>query len=544
MIIVDLPLNPIHDCSYSTWVNFLGDHYYFPNKSIIKQIKSSAPCFSLLMAVQKPKATLLQEALESLLAQDYQQWELCVSCASSNEEVLNILQTYTAKEPRIKLKTVELEEDLATASNACLEMARYPFVARLGEEDTLSPHALDIMAKAILANTSGKMFYSDEDKIGELGLRFDPHFKGRWDQELMLTQFCTGHLAVYETQRLREIGGYRVGFAGIDDYEMVLRFTEGLDQGQIIHVSAILYHARVSQKQQEAKQNLAEEAVSLQKAAQEWLERNHPGAVIKKLSQWQRVCYPLPKDEPKVTIISSIPKDLNAFCQAFNTNTSWPHEFLLLGCAAEDEKSLPPNVRYLEVPKELKPAQSYRLAAEATKTELLGFVSPRLCPISPNWLEEIVSCLWRTTIGAVGGKILLKPKQLQDAGYLCDGSITVRPLFRNAPENEDWFGYKLLARSVDTVNADCLFTKKKEFLETYTDELGEASLEDFCLRLKLKKLQTIWLPYAVFKKTDKAPQNVAVKDYLVAERWQDKFEPDNMNIVFKKGEMSLQTEYN
>ena len=53
----------------------------------------------------------------------------------------------------------------------------------------------------------------------------------------------TCHLGVYRRYLVQQIGGFRVGYEGCQDYDFVLRLTEKTDR--IYHISDVLYHWRI-----------------------------------------------------------------------------------------------------------------------------------------------------------------------------------------------------------------------------------------------------------------------------------------------------------
>lgn len=82
------------------------------------------------------------------------------------------------------------------------------------------------MVKVLNENPELDLIYSDEDKIDMDGNRSDPAFKPDWSPDLLLGTNYISHLGVYRRSILEEIGGFRKGYEGSQDYDLVLRFTE------------------------------------------------------------------------------------------------------------------------------------------------------------------------------------------------------------------------------------------------------------------------------------------------------------------------------
>lgn len=57
-----------------------------------------------------------------------------------------------------------------------------------------------------------------------------------------MSQVYTCHLGLYRLKIVREIGGFREGYEGSQDYGLVLRLTEKTHR--IYHIPEILYHWR------------------------------------------------------------------------------------------------------------------------------------------------------------------------------------------------------------------------------------------------------------------------------------------------------------
>ncbi len=100
------------------------------------------------------------------------------------------------------------------------------FLALLDHDDTLSPIALERVAARLAVEPELDYVYSDEDKITAAGDHYDPFFKPDWSPERLRHHMYTCHLSVLRTELVRQVGGFRQGFDGSQDYDLVLRVTE------------------------------------------------------------------------------------------------------------------------------------------------------------------------------------------------------------------------------------------------------------------------------------------------------------------------------
>ena len=207
---------------------------------------ANAPCFSVVMPTYESPAGPLRACLESVLAQDYPHWELCVADdASPSPHVRAVLAEFTARDPRIRVAYRETNGHISAASNTALALAAGDFVALLDHDDLLPAHALGEVALEIAAHPGAAIVYSDEDKIDGTGRRFEAYFKPDWNPMLVTAQNCVSHLGVYRTSLLREVGGFRVGFEGAQDWDLLLRCAERVETFAIRHIPRILYHWRI-----------------------------------------------------------------------------------------------------------------------------------------------------------------------------------------------------------------------------------------------------------------------------------------------------------
>ena len=100
------------------------------------------------------------------------------------------------------------------------------------------------MAKEIVEHPEVDLIYSDEDKIDESGRRFEPYFKSDWNPALMLSQNAFSHLGVYRRSLVEKVGGFRAGFEGSQDHDLVLRCALATSPERIRHIPQVLYHWR------------------------------------------------------------------------------------------------------------------------------------------------------------------------------------------------------------------------------------------------------------------------------------------------------------
>lgn len=232
--------------SYRKWLEGRRELTTERARRVIDQLPHT-PLISVLVPVYNPRLEWLRECLDSVLAQSYPHWQLCiVDDASTDPEVRQVLAEYAERDARVRVVFREENGNICAASNSALELVEGEFVALLDHDDTLSPGALFRVAQALHRHPDAGLLYSDEDKLNEAGERFDPHFKPQWNPDLLLAQNYISHLGVYRTGLVREVGGFRQGTEGSQDHDLVLRVTARLLPEQIVHIPHVLYHWRAA----------------------------------------------------------------------------------------------------------------------------------------------------------------------------------------------------------------------------------------------------------------------------------------------------------
>jgi GT2 family glycosyltransferase len=204
--------------------------------------RRNAPLISVLTPVHDPPPRMLKEAIASVRAQTFEDWELClVDDRSTNPEVIALLERHATSDRRIRLQRRETAGGIAAATNTALELATGEYIALLDHDDTLAPDALQHVADQIGLQPDVDMIYSDEDVIGDEGT-IEHHPKPGWSPEHMSALMYTCHLGVYRRGLAVELGGFRSQFDGCQDYDFVLRLMELTDR--IAHIPRTLYHWR------------------------------------------------------------------------------------------------------------------------------------------------------------------------------------------------------------------------------------------------------------------------------------------------------------
>ncbi|RYF39811.1 MAG: glycosyltransferase, partial [Comamonadaceae bacterium] len=322
---------------YSNWVRTHDTLTDEQRAAIVKRVEAmaSAPRFSVLMPTYDPDPVWLRAAIESVRAQLYPHWELCIADdASPSQEVRDILRQYADSDSRIKVVFRPRNGHISEASNSALQMAGAPWIALMDHDDLLTEHALFWMADCIVAHPDARLLYSDEDKIDEKGVRSDPYFKPDWNVDLFRSQNMFSHLGVLATDLVRAVGGFRKGMEGSQDWDLVFRCIEQLSPEQVRHVPRILYHWRIHAASTARSMNAKPyAAVAGEKALIDHFARTGVEATAEYVGIGYRVHYALPKEPPLVSLVIPTRNALDLVRQCVESifrKTTYPHYEIII----------------------------------------------------------------------------------------------------------------------------------------------------------------------------------------------------------------------
>jgi len=500
---------------YELWVrdNRLTDER---RKRILEDIKSFTyrPTFSLIVPVFNTDQRWLRHCLDSVTNQLYQDWELCIADdASTDPTVRVVLEEYRARDSRIRVVYRLENGHISAASNSALDMATGEFVALLDHDDEIAEDALYENAALLNAHPDSDMIYSDEDKMTEAGERHSPFFKPDWSPDTFLSHMYTSHLGVYRTTLVRGIGGFRVGFEGSQDYDLVLRLTEKTEK--IYHIPKILYHWRTihgSTSLTHYSKNYAYKAGL--KAIQEALDRRGEGGWVEHVPNYpgQYIAHYPVIDSPLISIViptKDQPRMLDRCVRSIFDKTAYhPFEVLVVdnGSVLTETLALFTSWknRYpdrLAVVRLDVPFNFSRLVNEGvrwSKGALVLLLNDDVEVLSERWLEEMAGQALRNSIGAVGAFLFYPDRTIQHAGLILGIVGPANHAHRYAREDSHgYFGRLIVVGNYAAVTGACLMVKRQLFMEAggFDEELAVAYNDvDFCLKLLKKGCRNVVLP--------------------------------------------------
>jgi len=505
---------------YEEWIETV-EIPSLPSKADVAAIMATMtkpPVISVVMPVYNPAEIYLRACLDSVIAQSYPHWELCIADDKSpKEHVQRVLREYEAKDPRINVVYRQQNGHISAASNSALEIAKGDFVALLDHDDALPEHALLFMAQAICAQPETQILYSDEDKLNGRGERFDPHFKSDWNPDLFFSQNYVSHLGVYRRNLLQQIGGFRLGVEGSQDQDLLLRCLPYVQAEQIVHIPRVLYHWRTI----EGSTALASGEKSYTtnagiKALRDYFATQQTGVEVDAglVPNTYRVRYPIPEPAPLVSLL--IPtRDRRSLTETavrsiLEKSTYTNYEILILDNGSVEADTLEffrqiqhedRRVKVLPYDFPFNYSAINNFGARHAKGTVIGLVNNDVEVINPDWLTEMVSQCLRPEIGCVGAKLYYSNDTLQHGGVILGIGGVGGHSHKHFPRHHPgYFSRLVLTQSLSAVTAACLLIRKEVF--DLVSGLDEENLKvafndvDFCLKVREAGYRNLWTPYA------------------------------------------------
>jgi GT2 family glycosyltransferase len=506
--------------SYAVWIKKFDTLGRRDRRAIKEHIArlSYHPRISVVMAGGQANERWLAEAIESLHAQLYDNWELCVAGAASSSNGAAKTLKKLAADPRIKWAPLSQNGDSAVAANSALELASGEFVALMDQDDSLAEHALYEAIAELNDHPHTDIIYSDEDCIDDKGLRSNPHFKTDWNPELFLSQNMLDHLAIFRKTLIDKIGGFRTGFEGAQNYDLALRASRETSSARIRHIPAILYHRRhVASGGSPSQANLQKTIEAARRARTQHLLAIGDGSTLEPhplTKLYDRVRRSVPEPAPLVSLI--VPTRNAAYLMrpcldGILHRTDYKNfEIIIIDHESDEpetiellrEASLDPRVRIMPYQGEFNYSDMNNKAVALARGELIGLINNDIEVIGSDWLTEMVSLALRPENGAIGAKLLYPDGTVQHAGVVVGlGGGSGHIFVKAARDEPGYFGRLQLTSNISAVTAACLLVKKSIFQEVGGLNAVELKVAfndvDLSLKIAARGYRNVWTPYAL-----------------------------------------------
>lgn len=491
--------NPYDKKEYNLWLK---------NNEVIEEPDLSKlkykPLISILIPTYNIGEAYLNECIDSVLNQSYDNFEICIADdASKNKETLDTLKKLEKKDKRIKIKYRKENGHISKATNDALSLAKGEFIALLDDDDVLSPNALYEMVKALNENKKLDFVYSDEDKLDVDGVRCDPNFKPDWSPDTLLSLNYICHFTMIRKSLVEEVGGFEPGLEGAQDYDLFLKCTEKTEN--IYHIPKILYHWRKvegSTSMTMSNKNYALERGK--KAIENALKRRKINGIVEidEKSLYYKVIYKYDK-EPLISII--IPTrdymDITKQCvdSIYDKTTYKNFEIIIANNQSKEKETLDffdeykkkhDNFRVVDCNINFNYSKINNMAIKKAKGEYIVLLNNDTEVITPEWLSIMVGYAMQKHVGAVGVKLLYPDdKTVQHGGVILGlGGVASHAYIGAKRDDFGIFGRLRVPYDYAANTAACLMVSKKKYDEVGgLEEKLEVAYNDIDFNIKLLK---------------------------------------------------------
>tara|TARA_R110002051_G_scaffold315152_1_gene393091 strand:+ start:12617 stop:15190 length:2574 start_codon:yes stop_codon:yes gene_type:complete len=475
------------------------------------------PLISVVMPVYKTPLDLLDKAIESVRAQLYTNWELCIADDASGDRALTARLDYWRKrDSRIKFETRKINGNISAATNTAFALVEGEWMALLDHDDELRPHALAEIALTLVEHPDAELIYSDEDKLDHTGARYGPYFKPEYSQFLLYGQNYFNHLTVHKAENVREAGGWQLGYEGSQDFDLNLRIIEMVEPEKIVHIPKILYHWRAvagSTAVDVAEKSYAWEAGK--RALHDHFERTGQAVVVGRTPgyPYYQVSWALPHPAPKVSLVIPTRDRAGLVRVCVNSiieKTAYPdYEIIIIDNQSRemetlilfDELTEDPRVRVLKYDDEFNFSSINNFGVTHAKGDIVGLINNDIEVINADWLWNMVVLAAREDVGCVGAMLYYPNDTIQHAGVVVGIGGVAGHSHKYLPRGaQGYFARLQLVHDVTAVTAACLVVRKSVYQEV--GGLNEADLRiafndvDFCLKVDEAGYRNVWTPRA------------------------------------------------
>lgn len=475
--------------------------------------------FSILVPLYNTPERFLREMIESVTAQTYGKWELCLADGSDDAHAFvgRICQEYRQKDSRIKYQKLAKNEGISGNTNECYKMATGNYIALFDHDDLLHPCVLFAYMQAI-CEKDADYIYCDEAtfKGNSINHMITLHFKPDFAPDNLLANNYICHFSVFSRELLESGELFRSQFDGSQDHDMILRLTAKAKH--IVHVPRILYYWRSHKGSVASSIDAKTYAIDAAKGAvadhlTKLGYRNFEIESTRAFATIFRIKYEL-TSRPLVSII--IPNkdhvdDLSRCVESIiNLSTYDNYEIVIVENNSEtaeirtyyEEISRHPRVQVVEYKGDFNYSKINNFGVQYAKGEYLLLLNNDTEVINPDWMEELLMYAMRKDVGVVGAKLYYPDKTIQHAGIVIGlgAHRTAGHTHYRIPEaNVGYMGRLCYAQDVTAVTGACMMVSKALYEELGgLDESFTVALNDvdFCLRVREKGLLNIFTPFA------------------------------------------------
>lgn len=503
--------------SYSKW---LKRHAYTPEQLAHQRAYAfeKNSLFSIITPLYNTHTLHLRKMIESVQAQTYVHWELCLADGSDGKhaKVEMVCREYAQSDARIHYKKLTRNYGISGNTNECLKMAQGEYVALLDQDDILSPAALFRMMQ-VVDEQEPDLIYTDEARF----LSPDPnsifviHFKPDFGIDNLRANNYLCHFTAYKRELLDVVGPYRSQYDGSQDHDMMLRIAAVTNN--IVHIPEVLYlwrgHPNSVSLDISAKSNAP---AAGRQAVYDSLKARGIDADVEndqRVSTIYHVRYQL-KGTPKVSIVIPTCDNIRYLRKCLESieslSTYANYEIILVENNSKKDDTFAyyreaqdrwQNVKVVYWPGPWNWSAINNFGVQAATGDHYLLLNNDTQVITPSWIEEMLMYAQRSDVGIVGAKLIYANNTIQHAGAIIGlGGGVVGHAFSGMAHEETGYANRMLyAQNLSAVTGACIMIRRDVWnqLGGVDEKLAVCCNDiDLCLRARKKGYLVVWTPHA------------------------------------------------
>lgn len=539
-----------------------------------KRVWENPPLISIAVPVYRTPEPFLRQMMDSVLAQTYPNWELCIVDGSGDDgKTAEIIRSYQKEDARIVLRILKENLGIARNTNEAFALCRGEYVALFDHDDLLAEDALYEIALAVQEQGEPDMIYTDEDKVSaDLNEYFQPHFKPDFNLDLLRCNNYICHLLVMKRKLLEQAGGEDEAFDGAQDYDLIFRCAEKAEK--IVHIPRVLYHWRIH-KASTADNPLGKDYAleAGKRAIEAHLSRCGERALVTMTKDrgFYRVNYQV-QGEPLVSIVIPNKDETETLKRCLDSirekSTYVNYEILVVENNSTDEQTFAfyksidgkNKVRVVYWDRAFNYSAINNFGVSHAEGDYLILLNNDVTVITPDWIQELLANCQRKEVGIVGARLYFPDDTIQHAGIVVGIGECAGSLFVGMKRGRTGYMHKaVLQQDLSAVTAACLMVKREAF-----EAVGglEESLEvafndvDFCLKVRKKGWLVVYNPQVEmyhfesktrgYEDTEEKRQRFELEKCRLRKRWKQIFEQGdpcyNPNLSLKTCDYSMDSQ--
>ncbi|MCM2292021.1 glycosyltransferase family 2 protein [Allorhizobium sp. BGMRC 0089] len=471
---------------------------------------------SLIVPVYNTPVRYLDDLLTSFVSQKAGGAELILVDDCSTDAATRAWLEKNRTTPQVQCLFKTENSGIAETTNVGLAAAQGRWIGFLDHDDIIAPYALKLIHRVLREHPELMFAYTDELIIGDTNKPKGLMLKPAYDPVLLSGVNYINHFSLYRHDRLKELGYLRQGYDGSQDYDMLLRYLDGVAEDRVAHIPYPAYHWRQTGKSYSStfidKATANARQAIVDSFARKGVECTVEPALADYLHRPQFAGED--KDLPLISVIIPSRNGYDLIKRVLHGllhETDYPKlEVIVIDNGSDDKtvldlyehlRRLHGNLHILIEKEAFNFARSINKGLRLAKGEHFLLLNNDIEITDPGWLKEMVGCLSYPGTGIVGAKLLYPNGTAQHNGVIIGFGGLAGHWYLNTPEDFGGPMNRLKVRNGLTcvtgaamlISGDCYRDIGAWDEETFAIAYNDV---DYCLRARKAGFRVIWTPFA------------------------------------------------